>query len=95
MYCHPLVQGSPESQSLNSLEGSKMEPPSGCFWGALSSPPPVYLPSSGGFVLCSLCFVKTPLIVLKWFLQPPLEINKWSLICVLSILNLSLRCLCC
>lgn len=44
MYCHLPVQGSLESQSLNSLDG--IEP----LWGALYSPTAVYLPSLGVFV---------------------------------------------
>lgn len=57
--CHPHVQGSSESQSLNSLDGSKLEPHCQAASGTASLPPPVYLPSLGVFVMCSLCFVKS------------------------------------
>lgn len=94
VYYHPNVQGSSESPSVNSLDGSKIEPlcqaASGAFIPTPSSLPPLF----GCFCNVLSLFCKTPLIVMKWFLQPPFG-NKWPLICVLSILNLSLRCFCC
>lgn len=71
---YPHVQGSPGSQSLKSLDGSKMEP----LCQAASG---VFLPTSslpllfGCFCNVFSLFCKISLIVLKWFLQPPLEIN--------------------
>lgn len=58
MDCHPNVQGSSESPSVNSLDGSEIDLSVRLFLGRSSPPPPVYLPSLGVFVMCFLCFVK-------------------------------------
>lgn len=94
VYCYPPVQGSSESQSLNSLDGSKIKPLCPAASGTCFPTPSSLPPLLGCFCNALSLFCKIPLIVMKWVLQPPFG-NKWSLNCVLSILNLSLRCFCC